>query len=93
MRLPYIAGVLGAVNLVSFGLMVADKQRARRGMRRVRERTLMLWAAAGGALGALAGMYTVRHKTQHRLFTLGVPLLLALQIGLALWLLRPAWWG
>ena len=91
--MPYITGVLGAVNLVSFGLMVADRQRARSGMRRVRERTLMLWAAAGGALGALAVFRTVRYTMQHWLFTLCGPLLVALQIGLALWLLRPAWWG
>jgi uncharacterized membrane protein YsdA (DUF1294 family) len=47
----------------------------------------MLWAAAGGALGAWLGMYTVRHKTQHAKFTVGVPALLLLQLALAAWLL------
>ena len=37
-------------------------------------------AAIGGSLGCLIGMYTFRHKTKHLKFTLGVPLLLILQI-------------
>lgn len=47
----------------------------------------MLCAAFGGSVGCLLGMYTVRHKTRHLKFTLGIPLILAAQAILAVWLL------
>lgn len=75
-----------AVNLAAFGLMGADKRRARRGSWRVSERTLFLPAVLGGALGGLLGMKAFRHKTRHWYFRWGFPLLLALQIGLLAWL-------
>lgn len=48
----------------------------------------MLSAALGGSVGALAGMYTFRHKTKHPKFTIGVPAILAVEIALAIWLVR-----
>ena len=46
---------------------------------------LLLLAAAGGSVGALLGMQIFRHKTKHPKFTVGVPLILLVQIGLAVW--------
>ena len=40
----------------------------------------MTVAAIGGSLGVLLGIYTARHKTQHPKFTMGIPVILALQI-------------
>ena len=60
-----IAGYLLVVNLWAFALMWFDKRRAKRGGRRIRERTLFLSALLGGSLGALLGMQVFRHKTQH----------------------------
>ena len=74
------------VNAVSFLLMLVDKQKARRKLWRIPESTLLLSAAIGGSIGALAGMYTFRHKTRHLKFTLGVPAILVVQI-LAVFLL------
>ena len=74
------------VNAVSFLLMLVDKQKARRKLWRIPESTLFLMAAIGGSIGALAGMYTFRHKTRHLKFTLGVPAILVVQI-LAVFLL------
>jgi len=59
--------------------MLADKLKARKNRWRIPERSLMLTAALGGSLGVLAGMYTVRHKTRHSKFTIGVPVILAIQ--------------
>ena len=42
-------------------------------------------AAIGGSIGCLCGMYTVRHKTRHLKFTLGIPAILAAQLLLAGW--------
>lgn len=60
-----------------------DKWRAKRGASRVPEKTLLLLAAFFGAAGALTSMHLVRHKTRKPKFRFGVPVLLALQLGLA----------
>lgn len=69
------------VNAVSFLLMLADKQKAKKKLWRIPESTLLLSAAIGGSIGSLAGMYTFRHKTKHLKFTLGVPVILVLQMA------------
>jgi uncharacterized membrane protein YsdA (DUF1294 family) len=62
-------------NMAAFCMMALDKRRARKRKMRIRERTIFLWALCFGAIGVLAGMYTFRHKTQHRAFIIGVPVL------------------
>ena len=54
------------INALAFGLMLADKRRARKKIWRIPESTLMVTALLGGSLGALVGMYTAHHKTRHR---------------------------
>ncbi|WP_426449888.1 DUF1294 domain-containing protein [Paenibacillus sp. S-38] len=72
---------LAVINLIGFGLMGSDKSRARRGgRRRVPEKRLFLIAAAGGALGVWIAMRAFRHKTQHRSFVVGIPVILAVQV-------------
>ena len=71
------------VNAVAFFLMLADKQKAKKKQWRIPEATLMASALIGGSIGALAGMYTFRHKTKHPKFTVGIPLILAVQVGIA----------
>lgn len=73
--LPYLL----IINALGFLLMLVDKVKARKNKWRIPEKTLMGVAAFGGSIGCLAGMYTVRHKTQHPKFTIGIPLILALQ--------------
>ena len=75
------------INALGFGLMLLDKWQAKKNRWRIRESTLMLVAALGGSVGSLLGMYTVRHKTKHLKFTLGIPLILAAQCVLAIFLL------
>ncbi len=74
------------INAAGFALMLADKRKARKNLWRIPEAALMMVAAMGGSLGSLIGMYTARHKTRHLKFTLGIPLLLAGQILLAVWI-------
>ena len=76
------------VNAVAFLLMLVDKQSARKKLWRIPESTLLLTAAIGGSIGALAGMYTFRHKTRHLKFTLGIPAILIAQIAGVFLLLR-----
>ena len=85
--MKYILAYLLIVNAVAFLLMLIDKIKAKKNLWRIKESTLMLSAAIGGSIGALAGMYTVRHKTLHRKFTIGIPLILAAQIAAVVYIL------
>ena len=85
--MKYILAYLLIVNAAAFLLMLIDKIKAKKNRWRIRESTLMLWAAIGGSIGALAGMYTFRHKTLHRKFTIGIPAILALQIAAVVYIL------
>ena len=81
--IPYLL----IINAAGFLVMLADKQYARKNLWRIPEATLLAVAVVGGSIGMLIGMYTVRHKTRHLKFTLGVPAILAAQLALAAWLL------
>ena len=72
------------VNLLAFFAFGRDKHLAQRGLRRIPEARLLLYAALGGSLGALLGMRRFHHKTKKPLFRFLVPLLLLLHIGLGL---------
>lgn len=74
------------INAAGFALMLADKRKAKKNRWRIPEATLMGIAALGGSVGSLLGMYTVRHKTKHLKFTLGIPVILALQVVAAVWI-------
>lgn len=68
------------MNTFSFSLFGWDKKQAQSRDWRISERNLLLSAILGGSLGSLLGMYAFRHKTRHRKFTLGIPLILLLQV-------------
>jgi len=78
----WICLVLLAVNLVTFCLYAIDKLLAKKNARRIRESTLLLFSALGGSIGAMLGMYWVRHKTKHAKFYICVPLFLVIHLGL-----------
>lgn len=88
----WIVRWLVVINVLAFCLFGQDKRKARRGTRRIRENTLLLSAALGGSLGALAGMRVFHHKTRHPKFTITVPILLVLQVALAVWGRTAGWW-
>ncbi len=71
-----------AINILTFFVYFADKQRAKKGKWRIKEATLLTLALLGGSVGALAAMYTFRHKTQKLKFKL-VWLFFILHIALA----------
>lgn len=73
------------INALSFLLMLVDKIKAKKNRWRIPERTLILTAAIGGSIGSLVGMYLFRHKTLHPKFTMGIPVILALQVVAVIW--------
>lgn len=75
------------MNAVAFCLFGVDKYKAKHGLNRIREATLLVSALAGGSLGAWLGMRLWHHKTQHAKFRIGLPLIIILQIICVLLLL------
>lgn len=64
------------INLIAFFAYGIDKIKAKKGRWRTPESVLLLLAFMGGAAGALVGMLLFRHKTQHKKFTILVPMML-----------------
>ena len=87
----FLSIYLGAVNIIGFLIMGIDKLKARKRGFRIPEATLFLVALMGGSIGSLVGMYLFRHKTRHRKFTIGMPIILFLQIALIAFLLFGPW--
>lgn len=73
------------INLIGFFIMGYDKRKAKRSEWRVSERILMTVSIVGGSIGMLFGMRYFRHKTKHKLFIYGIPLILIVQIGIILY--------
>jgi uncharacterized membrane protein YsdA (DUF1294 family) len=78
---------LAIINVVAFAAYGIDKWKAKNAKWRTPEATLILFAVIGGALGAYAGMKCFRHKTQHKKFTILVPLFLIAWIAGLGWLM------
>ena len=87
MLLKILLWYLILVNALGFLLMLTDKIKAKKNRWRIRESTLLLVAALGGSVGSLLGIYIFRHKTLHLKFTVGIPVILVLQIFSVLFLI------
>ena len=71
---------LAVVNILTFIVFGVDKMNAKFNRQRVRIVTLLGLAFIGGSVGALIGMYGFHHKTKKAYFTVGVPLILLMQV-------------
>lgn len=70
------------INIVTFFVFGIDKKKAKKSKWRISEKALFVLSAIGGSAGALAGMYTFRHKTKKTAFKIGIPAILIVQIVL-----------
>lgn len=77
------------INIIGFLAMGIDKRRAKLMEWRIPEKTLFLITLFGGGIGTISGMYTFRHKTKKNYFTIGLPLILIIEIVSAIYLI----WG
>ena len=75
------------INLFAVVLTISDKKRAQGGKWRIREKDLLTVAAMGGSVAMYVTMQKIRHKTQHKKFMLGIPLIFALQVLLVVLLI------
>jgi uncharacterized membrane protein YsdA (DUF1294 family) len=85
--MKYLLAYLVIINAAGFLIMLIDKRKAQKNLWRIPERTIMSVAVSGGSVGVLLGMYAFRHKTKHLKFTIGVPVILSVQIMIAIFAL------
>ncbi|MBR6307825.1 MAG: DUF1294 domain-containing protein [Lachnospiraceae bacterium] len=76
-----------AVSLFGFASMGIDKYRAENHKWRISEAMLFFFAIIGGSIGSIIGMHFFRHKTKHKSFTIGMPLILLIQIAIVIFLI------
>lgn len=75
-----------AINIVSFFLYGIDKYKAKKNKWRISEATLLMMAVIGGSIGAWVGMRLWHHKTMHKKFKYGIPIIIILQVCLVVYL-------
>ena len=75
-----------AVNIATFLLYGVDKYKAKKNKWRISEATLLTTAAIGGTIGAWAGMRLWHHKTMHKKFKYGIPVIIIMHIALVTYL-------
>lgn len=68
------------VNFFGFCLMGIDKFKAYKQRYRISENSLFCVALIGGSIGSYIGMYFFHHKTKHKRFYIGIPVIIILQI-------------
>lgn len=76
------------VNIVGFIMSAADKSAAKKHKWRVPEKNLFAVSLLGGAVGTYISMLLFRHKTKHKRFMIGIPLIILAQIFLFAFLIN-----
>lgn len=81
-----IISYLLAINIATFFLYGIDKYKAKKSKWRISEATLLMIAVIGGSIGAWAGMRFWHHKTVHKKFKYGIPVIMIMQVCLVVYL-------
>ncbi|NLG92564.1 MAG: DUF1294 domain-containing protein [Clostridiales bacterium] len=76
----YWCSYLIIINFIAIVVTIVDKHNAKKHRRRVPEDALLFLAVFGGSIGMLLTMYAIRHKTHHKKFMYGIPVIITLQI-------------
>lgn len=82
-----IYGLL-ALNLITFITYGIDKRKAKKSRWRISESSLLFLALIGGSVGAWLGLKVWRHKTQHKKFYIGIPVMMVVQVALFYLIIR-----
>ncbi|OPZ92763.1 MAG: hypothetical protein BWY74_01433 [Firmicutes bacterium ADurb.Bin419] len=87
-KLFYLAVILiGVINIIGFVIVGADKNKAKKKLWRVPEKTFFLIAVLGGGAGVYIGMLFFRHKTRHWYFMVGIPAIFLVEAAITLFML------
>ena len=87
----FILIYLVAINVATFFMYGIDKWKAKRSKWRISEATLLGLAIIGGSIGAWLGMRVWHHKTMHKKFQFGIPLIIVAQIALIIWIISKSY--
>jgi uncharacterized membrane protein YsdA (DUF1294 family) len=68
------------INLFGFLTVGLDKAKAKRDRWRIPEKHFFIVSVLGGAVGVYLGMKLFRHKTKHKKFVYGIPILIVLNL-------------
>ena len=77
--MKYFLIYLAAVSFIAVIMTVSDKTRAKKHKRRIAEKTLFGTAILGGSAAMYLTMLAIRHKTKHKRFMIGLPLIMIVQ--------------
>lgn len=88
--MKYLALYLFIINFIAVVLCLVDKSRAKNKKWRVSEKALFAVSFMGGSISMYITMCLVRHKTNHKRFMIGLPLIILIQSAVLLWILHTA---
>ncbi len=83
----YLLMYICIINIVGYFIILIDKYKAKRDKWRIKESTMLIVGLIGGALGNVLSMTMFRHKTQHKKFYIGMPIVAILHLVILIYLL------
>ena len=86
-----LVAYLVIINFITFAAFAIDKIAAIERKSRIRIVTLLALAFFGGSIGGLIAMHLLRHKTRKDYFTVGIPLIMIMQVVLLLYAMNAKW--
>ncbi len=92
--MKYVLYYLGFISLISVIATCYDKFASKKLKKhRTPEAYLLFLSAFGGSAAMFITMLVIRHKTKHKKFMIGIPLILLAQAALIVWAYRNNFWG
>lgn len=89
-RHKILIAYLVIINFITFAAFAVDKIAAIERKSRIRIVTLLALAFFGGSVGGLIAIYLLRHKTRKDYFTVGIPLIMIMQVVLLFYAMNAA---
>ena len=86
--MEYLFLYLLFINIIATIICVVDKYKAKIGGWRVPEKTLFVVSLLGGSVGMYITMCLIRHKTKHKRFMIGLPLIIVIQCAILIYILH-----
>ena len=85
--MEYILIYFAVISLITITVTAYDKKAAKKWTKhRIPEKVLFLLALSGGSVAEYLTMLKIRHKTKHKSFMIGLPLIIVLQV-VTIWLI------
>ena len=82
--IEWISLYLAVINIIGIIVTVHDKIAAKKNKWRVSEKALFILSAIGSGISVYITMILIRHKTKHKRFMIGIPLIVIIEIILIL---------